>query len=98
MWIEGNYVDGVCNAVYLDTGGSTNIIIAHNTFKNCLAGVVGSRRSNTTIIYLIYALTDRVFLVPWHFLFGMTLRLIASPSSHYGTPLVFVFRKPTRLL
>lgn len=37
--IEGNYVNGADCAVYEDTGGCTNIIIAHNVFKNCFDGV-----------------------------------------------------------
>jgi hypothetical protein len=50
--IEGNYVDGADVGVYGDTGGCTNMIIAHNIFKNCFQGVSYSgygTRENITI-------------------------------------------------
>jgi hypothetical protein len=37
--IEGNYINGATSGVYSDTGGVTNMIITHNTFKNCYRGV-----------------------------------------------------------
>jgi hypothetical protein len=37
--IEGNYVDGADVGYYGDTGGTTNLIVVHNTFKNCTEGV-----------------------------------------------------------
>jgi hypothetical protein len=46
LLIEGNYVDGASCGVYGDTGGSTNMIIVHNTFKNCGLGV--NFQNNTT--------------------------------------------------
>lgn len=49
--IEGNYINGADNAVYGDTSGCTNIIIAHNQFINCVQGITyyGSQRRNITI-------------------------------------------------
>jgi hypothetical protein len=37
--VEGNYVDGASIGFYGDTGGYTNVVVAHNTFKNCVYGV-----------------------------------------------------------
>ncbi len=37
--IEGNYVNGAICGIYSDTGGYTNVMIAHNTFKNVYQGV-----------------------------------------------------------
>ena len=37
--IEGNYVDGATTGFYGDAGGYTNVVVAHNTFKNCVYGV-----------------------------------------------------------
>ncbi len=34
--IEGNYVNGARNGFYDDSGGNANVIVVHNTFKNCL--------------------------------------------------------------
>ena len=61
LLIEGNYVDGACVGVYGDTGGSTNLIIAHNTFNNCKIGVEfenGNVRQNITIAYNNIELAD----------------------------------------
>jgi len=33
--IEGNYVEGGTSGFYGDTGGYTNILMAHNVFENC---------------------------------------------------------------
>ena len=33
--IEDNYADGGDVACYSDSGGCTNILVAHNTFRNC---------------------------------------------------------------
>jgi len=51
--VEGNYVEGANVAYYVDTGGSTNLTIVHNTFKNCIGGVffVNEQRQNITIAY-----------------------------------------------
>jgi hypothetical protein len=51
--IEGNYIDGAFNGYYGDTGGCTNIIIAHNTFRNCYSAVSlsNSKRKNITIAF-----------------------------------------------
>jgi len=38
--VEGNYIDGAGAGYYSDTGGQTNVIVAHNTFKNCIQGVM----------------------------------------------------------
>jgi hypothetical protein len=38
--IEGNYVDGADSGFVRDTGGSTNIIFAHNVFKHVFQGFV----------------------------------------------------------
>jgi hypothetical protein len=37
--VEGNYINGAAEGFYGDTGGYTNIILAHNTFKNCIYAV-----------------------------------------------------------
>ena len=37
--VEGNYVNGAAIGFYGDTGGYTNVVVAHNTFKNCVYGV-----------------------------------------------------------
>lgn len=58
--IEGNYVDGADGAVYGDNGGCTNMIIAHNIFKNCFQGVTYtgySNRGNITIDFNNFQLT-----------------------------------------
>jgi hypothetical protein len=51
--IEGNYVDGASVGVYGDTGGATNMIITHNTFKNCgnAVGLNNAVRLNLTIAF-----------------------------------------------
>jgi hypothetical protein len=37
--VEGNYVNGASVGFYGDTGGYTNVVVAHNTFQNCVYGV-----------------------------------------------------------
>lgn len=53
--VEGNYVDGGGTAIgfYGDAGGYTNIIVTHNTFKNCYYGVAlsGYPRQNIMFCY-----------------------------------------------
>ncbi len=51
--IEGNYVDGATAGFYGDSGGYTNVIVAHNTFKNCVFGAQLSNvpRQNLTFCY-----------------------------------------------
>jgi len=51
--IEGNYVEGGSHGLYGDTGGYTNIVVAHNTFKNCFYGVglQGTIRQNMTFAF-----------------------------------------------
>ena len=47
---EANYVDGADNGFCSDTGGSTNVIFAHDVFKNVYGGFVfwnASRRNLT---------------------------------------------------
>ena len=58
--IEGNYVNGADDAFYGDTGGSTNVIIAHNIFRNVGHGVSlnGQVRNNITIAFNSISLTN----------------------------------------
>jgi hypothetical protein len=51
--IEGNYVDGATAGFYGDTGGYTNVVVAHNTFRNCVHGVHlgGVPRQNLIFCY-----------------------------------------------
>ena len=51
--IEGNYVNGAGTGFYGDAGGYTNVVVAHNTFKNCVYGVHlgGFPRQNLIFCY-----------------------------------------------
>jgi hypothetical protein len=51
--VEGNYVDGANVGYYGDTDGSTNVIVVHNTFRNCMGGVslMNNVRQNITFAY-----------------------------------------------
>ncbi len=56
---EGNYVNGATFGYYGDTGGSTDIIVTHNTFKNVFQGIsqYNSSRQNMTFSYNTILLT-----------------------------------------
>jgi hypothetical protein len=58
--IEGNYVNGGSDAVYGDTEGTTNLIIAHNTFINTghAVSLNGQVRNNITIAFNTITLTN----------------------------------------
>ena len=60
--IEENYIVGANDAYYGDTGGSTNIIVAHNAFCNCghAVSLNGSLRprKNITIAFNDITLTN----------------------------------------
>jgi hypothetical protein len=52
--VDGNFIEGASTGYYGDTGGSTNILITHNIFKNCESGISQSGyyvRQNMTIAY-----------------------------------------------
>jgi hypothetical protein len=71
--IEGNYVDGADCGYYGDTGGTTNIIIAHNTFKNCADGIdlQNTTRQNMTFAFNnILLTTNSSFTAQIGFCFG----------------------------
>lgn len=63
--IEGNYVNGADDAVYGDTGGTTNLIIAHNFFNNCFQAINWDNavRYNITVEFNNISLTPRSGIV-----------------------------------
>jgi hypothetical protein len=60
LLLEGNYVDGVKCGIWSNVGGSTNMIIAHNTVNNCGEGVnlEAYQRRNITIAFNNFNLAD----------------------------------------
>lgn len=52
--VEGNYVEGAGSALYGDTGGSTNLTVVNNTFKDsssCGVFLANSGRNNMTFAF-----------------------------------------------
>ena len=57
--IEGNYIKGSISGLYGDTGGYTNIVVAHNVFENCQIPVflINVPRQNLTFCYNVMSST-----------------------------------------
>ncbi len=57
--IEGNYIRGSVSGIYGDTGGYTNVVVAHNVFENCCEGIflLNAFRQNMTFCYNTFSYT-----------------------------------------
>lgn len=62
--VQDNYVEGAAAAFYGDTGDYENVVVAHNTFKNCFYGVSlqATRRKNITFAFNTILLNPNRFV------------------------------------
>ena len=70
--IEGNYVNGGHVGCYEDTGGATNLIVAHNHFVNvgCGVGFANDYKKNLTFDYNYIEFTNEAGAMPAGFFFN----------------------------
>ncbi|HXC36253.1 MAG TPA: hypothetical protein VNV43_10285 [Candidatus Acidoferrales bacterium] len=91
--VEDNYVDGADSGFATDTGGSTNMIFAHNIFKDVYAGFVfwAYHRQNLTFAFNKISLcpTNSNFSAAFGFPDGTThtnIMIIGNDVGWDGTP------------
>jgi hypothetical protein len=71
---EGNYVDGAAIGFYADTGNQTNVLVAHNTFRNCGAAIFLSGacyRQNLTFAFNNIQIIASPYVAPVAFAFDI---------------------------
>jgi hypothetical protein len=92
--IEGNYISGAVTGFYGDTGGYTNLIVAHNVFENCDYSVwfANYSRQNLMFCYNTFSTTKASGTLPFYF--SSTMNGIYTNISIVGNLVTYNGNRP----
>lgn len=87
---EGNLVENASSGFYGDTGGDTNLYVAHNFFKNCVLGIYQTgpyMRNNVTYAYNVIQLAPFTGSAQWVFSisYGTNINVIGN-TAYWPNP------------